>query len=143
MNNNDEPNVQFVFGAPHPLVEFDYDNIEQPESKPIILEMHEDTVDRLVIALDAILDWVTPPRAQPKTVMIRACVLSLFTRPNALGCNNQRELARKLNVSRWVINRQVVEFRNKFNWVAPRMHGAIARKRMKKKRNERQRHGNH
>jgi len=135
--SQDDEHVSFIFGAPHPHVEFDLDAIEAKPSEPIVVDMAEATVDRLVVALDAMLDWLVPHRAKPQTVMIRACVLALYVRPDALGCKNQRELARKLGVSRWVVNRQVIEFRDKFNWIAPRMHGAIARKRMKKKRNER------
>ena len=135
---NDDEHVSFIFGAPHPHVEFDIGAIEAKPDEPIVLDMGEQTIDRLIVALDAVLDWLVPHRAKPQTVMIRACVLALYVRPDALGCKNQRELSRKLGVSRWVINRQVIDFRNKFNWVAPRMHGAIARKRMKKKRNQRQ-----
>ena len=135
--SHDDAHVSFIFGAPHPHVEFDLDAIEAKPSEPIVVDMGEATVDRLVVALDAMLDWLVPHRAKPQTVMIRACVLALYVRPDALGCKNQRELARKLGVSRWVVNRQVIEFRDRFNWIAPRMHGAIARKRMKKKRNAR------
>jgi hypothetical protein len=135
MTNDDD--ISFIAGAPHPHVDFDFEAIEAEPDEPIVLDMGEETVDRLIIALDAVLDWLVPHRAKPQTVMIRACVLALFVRPDALGCKNQRELARKLGVSRWVINRQVIEFRDQFNWIAPRMHGAIARKRMKTKRNER------
>ena len=136
MNDNDDQ-VAFVYGVTHPLTEFDFGEVDEPESTPVVVDMHEETVDRLVIALGAILDWITPSRAQPQTVLVRACVLALFIRPDALGCTNQRQLAKKLGVSRWVINRQVIEFREKFNWIAPRMHGPVARKRMKKKRNAR------
>jgi hypothetical protein len=137
MNENDEQ-VAFVYGVPHPLTDFDFDAVEPQPDEPVVVDMREGTVDRLVIALGAVLDWVTPSRAQPQTVLVRACVLALFIRPDALGCTNQRQLAKKLGVSRWVINRQVIEFREKFNWIAPRMHGPVARKRMKKKRNERE-----
>ena len=135
MTNDDD--ISFIAGAPHPHVEFDFDAIEAKPSEPIVLDMGEQTVDRLIIALDAVLDWLVPHRAKPQTVMIRACVLALFVRPDALGCKNQRELARKLGVSQWAINRQAIEFRDKFNWIAPRMLGPLARKRMKKKRNAR------
>jgi hypothetical protein len=135
MTNDD--NVSFVFGAPHPHVDFDFDAVEAKPAEPIVLDMGEETIDSLIIALDAVLDWLVPHRAKPQTVMIRACVLALYVRPDALGCKSQRELARRLGVSMWTVNRQAVEFRDKFDWIAPRMHGAIARKRMKKKRNER------
>lgn len=134
---SDDDNIAFVYGAPHPLVDFDFDEVEPPADEPVVVDMREETVDRLVIALGAVLDWLVPSRAKAQTVMVRACVLALFIRPDALGCTNQRQLAKKLGVSRWVINRQVIEFREKFNWIAPRMHGPVARKRMKKKRNNR------
>ena len=71
--NNDDDKVSFVFGAPHPHVEFDLDAIEAKPGEPIVLDMGEQTVDRLVVALDAVLDWLVPHRAKPQTVMIRAC----------------------------------------------------------------------
>ena len=111
------PDSERSFGEIHPLVPFDFDAIEPP--KP-----DTRTVAEFSEALGRILQWISPSppwedgRRGPRAVYLRVMVLAFMLQPESLGVTNQKELAKKLGVSRSWLNEVVQSFVVEYGFTA-------------------------
>jgi len=112
------PESESSFGEIHPLVGFDYDAIDGPPA--------EDTrsVAEFAEALGEILRWLNPKpqwedgRCKPRAVYMRVMALSFMLQPESIGVESQKELAKRLGVSRSWLNHVVQDFVTRYGFTA-------------------------
>ena len=109
------PNTAFADGAVHPVIEFDYHEIDgaDPSAKY--------SVEDFSSALREVFLWVVHDgRFRAEGVYSRAVVAAWLISPESVRAENQSQLAEKLGVSVSRTTRIVKSFCRRFDFVATR-----------------------
>lgn len=112
--------------SPQPITQFNYGAIERPvmdDEDAVRVAMRE----QLQRVLQAVCEWLYPPRCRPTTVALRANVFIWFLRPEWLGNPSQVELAERLEMSKQRLGTMINKWRKTFGFYVAGMRGDEAR----------------
>ena len=120
------PEVVKSYGAHHPLVDFDFDAIEQRDPETRSIQEFSD-------ALVEITEWLTCTKGRKNKcprltarrqhgIAVRVMALNYILRPHAMGVVTQKDLAQRVGVSRAWLCEVVAQFVERFGFEAQHMH---------------------
>ncbi len=105
------PDAEMSGGQWHPLVDFDFDSLDNREVEPCL------PMSQYAEALGRISQWLVHDGSfQKHGVAVRAVAFNYFLQPDYLGCRNQKELARRLGVSEQRVGAVVKDFQKRFKF---------------------------
>jgi len=98
-------------GQWHPLIDFDYDQIDRSHPEPCL------PISEYAEALSKVSRWLVNDGAfQKHGVAVRAVALNYFLQPDYMGCETQKQLAKRLGVSEQRIGAVVNDFQKRFKF---------------------------
>ena len=98
-------------GRWHPLVEFDYNEVDRSTPEPCL------PISEYADALGKISRWlINDGSFQKPGVAVRAVALNYFLQPKYMGCETQKQLAKRLGISEERVGRVVNDFEKRFKF---------------------------
>ena len=107
------PDTERCYGVHTPVVDFDYEAIDGPTPQDMR------TVEQFGDALAEICQWLVHyGRHRPHGVYVRVMALLYLLAPESIGIESQKELAKRLGVSRSWVNEVVQDFVKRYGYTA-------------------------